>query len=131
MKKLIMLILSGVSAIVLSGCGGGSSDTGITSVDILDLYRGYVVTGFNDNNDIVELEFCGNLYDEYINYTHNFSGTYEVNDVYLDFSSGDYIDTYPTDYNLVVGDIYTLYNSIDHYLDSLEVTSIELINCPI
>ena len=130
-----MLILSGVSAVILSGCGGGSSDSGIVSVDILELDRGYIVTGFNDNSDIVEIEFCGNVYDEYVNYTHLINGIFEVNDVFVDFDYiGDnqydyYIDTTPTEYNLVVGEIYNIYDDFDELIDTLDITNIELIEC--
>jgi len=42
MKKIMILILSGVSAIVLSGCGSGSSDAGSLDVNYLtdDLGQG-------------------------------------------------------------------------------------------
>ena len=136
MKKFMSILFAGVAVIALSGCGGGgSSDSEIYSVDILDLRTGYIVTGINDINDVVELVFCGNNYDEYINYSSTTTdfGTFVVDDKYIDFSSSlfnnYYIDTTPTDYNLLVGDIYDIYITNNDYIDSLEITSIELIDC--
>jgi len=136
-KKFTGLLVVGVSTLVLSGCGGGggSSETTIYNVDILNLNLGYLLTGLNENSDIVEIEFCGNIYDEYINYVHNINGAFEVNDVYVDFDYiGDtqydyYIDTTPTEYNFVVGDIYDIYDAQSDLVDSLEITSIERIDC--
>ncbi len=69
MKKLMMLILSGVSAIVLSGCGGGGSSEPITDF-------GYFIiqdSGSSDLYSVEGLEYDCGLGTHYTDY----DGTFE------------------------------------------------------
>ncbi len=140
MKKLISLLLSGVTIIALSGCGGGSDGGGngsnppaeITNVDILDLDEGYQINGVNDANEDVTFEYCANEYDYYRDDEH-FLGTFNIGDIgadtdvrinMFDVDGGTYvIDT--DDGRLNVGEIY----DIDFVSDEIEVESIVKISC--
>ena len=137
MKKLMSLLLSGVTIIALSGCGGGSDDGSttpieITEVDILKLNEGYQINGVNDALEDVT-EYCANEYDYYRGVDEHFLGTFNIGDIgadtdvrinMFDDDGGTYvIDT--DDGHLHVGEIYY----IDSVSDEIEVESIVEISC--
>jgi len=132
-----MLILSVVSVIALSGCGGGSGSGsatfGVDEVNIYDLNQGFLVTA-NIVNVIdqpeIEIQFCGdsyNIYDYSVSSEID-SGIFITNNYYIDFVSDIHfpysLDTFGiSDDFLLVGETYPVDG------EDWRITYIELIDC--
>ena len=136
MKKFMMLILSVVSVIALSGCGGsgsGSATSVVDEVNIYDLNQGFLVTAnivnVTDQPEI-EIQFCGdsyNIYDYSVSSEID-SGTFITNNYYIDFASDIHLpyslDTLGiSDDFLLVGETYPVDS------EDWRITYIELIDC--
>lgn len=135
MNKFMSLALSGVTVIVLSGCGGGSDgdsggDSGgstgpdtFSAVDVLGLDQGYIIDGYNESGEDVTLEYCNGSYDYYSGSGHWY-GHFSINADRINMfddtpTGGSYrIDTFN---NLIeVGEEY----SIDFQNDEIIVEQI-------
>ena len=82
MKKIVSLAVAGVAMLALSGCnynnGNRDNDNGeISKVDILDLTKGYVVEGADQNNKNIELDFCSSRFTLYHDGAEH-SGTFSI-----------------------------------------------------
>ena len=123
MKRIMSLAIAGVALVVLNGCKGTGGGSG--SVDILDLYKGYVIEGEDQNHKNVELDFCSNkftLYHDGADYSGTFSignGDYRINMFQKTPQTASYrIDT--TDGQLHVDESYEIkYNGYDILIDTI------------
>jgi len=116
-KQWISVVLSGMAAVVLSGCSGGDESGGdnlpqrYMEVDVLDLADGFIIHGYNEANEGVSLLFCGHSY-EYYSGTGAWYGHFTINNDRINMfdetpTGGSYrIDT--VNYLLEVGREYTI-----------------------
>lgn len=131
MKKTTHLLLALFALFALNACGEVedelNSDTdnssitkvnedtdnfSITSVDILNLDDGYVIDGYNSQDENVRLIYCGTGYD-YSRASLSFSGTFNINStqsiINMFDNGGSYIINTGNGY-LEVGENYDIYD---------------------
>lgn len=120
MKKTIHLLLALFALFAFNACGevedelnGDTDNSSITSVDILNLDDGYVIDGYNSQDENVRLIYCGTGYD-YSRGSLSFSGTFNINSTQIiinmfDSDGGSYIINTGNGY-LEVGQNYDIYD---------------------
>ena len=137
MRKILSMVVVTVSVFMLSGCGGGGSDS-IDALSIDRLEEGYRVTGRNATDELLDLYFCGFDYSLDIDGVYENDGTFIIAaGQYIDVDLGDdgsrdfYIDvTAPTVSVLEVGETYDAYDDSNVWMNLLTVDEIVPIICP-
>ena len=133
MKKIIGLAIGVVAMVAVSGCSGtgtsvGGTPTIVQKVDVEDLGQGYIVDGYDRNNNDVSLYFCDNRFDFEREPSDSFSGTFDIesdlNVLFLqtDPDAGSYrLYTDIDDGYIITGNRYELESTYSH---TLTVTNI-------
>jgi len=126
MKNIIRLLLALFAVFALNACGAAGNaltgNTDLKSVDINNLQDGYVINGYNNANQDIQLIYCRNTY-SYYRGNKTFKGRFSIAnggiklDMY-DNDGGSYF--IQTDGYLYVGKYY----SINYVSDEISITSI-------
>jgi len=132
MKKLTTILLSGITAIVLSACGSSSSSQGsLAEVEINDLYLGYSISGTYSSGDPATFEYCNNVVTKIATGTQE--GTFDLVDDVVNMYFDNFERYLDPEFN---GDVYVLtldgsYDTYDNGLGLFTITDISTIPCEV